>query len=131
MLDERDRQYVQRFDAQQAAVVAALAAAKEAVTKAENASDKRFESVNEFRKTLDDQTKTFLTRDAYSSAHKALEDQVAASAAAIASLDNRIVQLTSASSGAGDAARWLGWIVALCVGGIAIIGFFRSRPLTK
>ncbi len=61
-IDERDRQYSQRFDAQEKAVAAALAAAKEAVTKAEAAAEKRFDSVNEFRNTLKDQTATFLTR---------------------------------------------------------------------
>ena len=35
---------------------------KEAVTKAENATEKRFESVNEFRETLNTQQKTFVTR---------------------------------------------------------------------
>ncbi len=46
----------------QEAIAAALAAAEKAVTKAEEASSKRFESVNEFRQTLSDQTATFLTR---------------------------------------------------------------------
>ncbi len=63
VIDERDRQYGQRFDAQEKAVAAALAAAKEAVTKAEVAAEKRFDSVNEFRNTLKDQTGTFVTRN--------------------------------------------------------------------
>lgn len=62
IVNERDRQYGQRFDAQEKAVAAALAAAKEAVVKAEAASEKRFDSVNEFRNTLKDQTATFITR---------------------------------------------------------------------
>lgn len=45
------------------AIRAALDAAATAVSKAENATEKRFESVNEFRKTLTDQTATFPTRD--------------------------------------------------------------------
>lgn len=74
ILDERDRQYAQRFAAQQEAVAAALqaakeavanalSAAKEAVSKAEDASNKRFEGVNEFRNTLSDQAEKFITRD--------------------------------------------------------------------
>jgi len=62
LLSERDRQYAQRFDAQEKAVASALAAAKEAVLKAEAASDRRFESVNEFRQTLTDQAATFAPR---------------------------------------------------------------------
>lgn len=64
--------------AQEKAVAAALAATKEAVLKAETASEKRFESVNEFRKTLSDQTNTFLPRPEYVANHKALEDKIQA-----------------------------------------------------
>ena len=41
----------------------ALQAAEKAVTKAELAAEKRFESVNEFRNQLKDQTGTFITRN--------------------------------------------------------------------
>lgn len=71
------KEYVQqRFTDQDVAVQAALLAAKEAVLKAENASEKRFESVNEFRQQLSDQTNTFLPRPEYNAQHKALEDKV-------------------------------------------------------
>jgi hypothetical protein len=40
----------------------ALDAAEKAVLKAEQASEKRFEGVNEFRQTLTDQATTFITR---------------------------------------------------------------------
>jgi hypothetical protein len=46
LLDEADKRYQQRFDAQTKAIDAALQAAKEAVTKAETANDKRFECVS-------------------------------------------------------------------------------------
>lgn len=48
--------------AQKEAVLAALNAAEQAVAKAEAASEKRFESVNEFRAALGDQTRTFMPR---------------------------------------------------------------------
>jgi len=51
LLSERDKQ-----------IALALNSAEKAVTKAETATEKRFESVNEFRLTLSDQTKTFVTR---------------------------------------------------------------------
>lgn len=60
------------FAAQEKATAAALAAAKEAVAKAEVASDKRFESVNEFRGQLKDQAGTFLARPEYLSEHLTL-----------------------------------------------------------
>lgn len=62
----------------QKAVGAALQAAKEAVLKAEIATEKRFESVNEFRKTLSDQTSSFLPRPEYDANHQALEDKIQA-----------------------------------------------------
>jgi uncharacterized membrane protein YfbV (UPF0208 family) len=73
LLAEMDLRYQQRFDAQGAALTAALLAAKEAVqtaltaaekavTKAETANEKRFEAVNEFRATLSDQASTFPSR---------------------------------------------------------------------
>jgi hypothetical protein len=46
------------------AIDAALAAAEKAVQKAEMASERRFEGVNEFRQTLSDQAGTFATKDA-------------------------------------------------------------------
>ena len=53
----------QRFKAQEQAVTFALQSAEKAVTKAELAAEKRFESVNEFRDQLKDQTGTFITRN--------------------------------------------------------------------
>lgn len=58
------------------AVNAALTSAKEAVTKAEAAAEKRFEGVNEFRRTLSDQAALFLPRTEYHQAHVNLEDRV-------------------------------------------------------
>jgi hypothetical protein len=60
------------FAAQEKATAAALAAAKEAVAKAEVASDKRFESVNEFRGQLKDQASTFVLHSEYLSDHAAV-----------------------------------------------------------
>ncbi len=47
------------------AVQAALKSAETAVNKAENAAERRFASVNEFRQTLSDQTKSFVTTDRF------------------------------------------------------------------
>jgi hypothetical protein len=58
------------------AVTAALTAAKEAVNKAEIATEKRFESVNEFRGQLADQSSNLLPRAEYASQHKAIEDKI-------------------------------------------------------
>jgi hypothetical protein len=60
--DERDRRYEQRFLAQEQAAKIAIDAANKALDKADSATANRFESVNEFRQTLTDQTATFMPR---------------------------------------------------------------------
>lgn len=73
LIAANDKRYDQRFEAaqkaidvglsgQKIAVDAALAAADRAVTKAELATEKRFEGVNEFRSTLSDQQRTLIPR---------------------------------------------------------------------
>lgn len=87
LLAERDLRYQRQFEALQAAVNAlsvltdakfvtfrtlidsqaekvalALASADKAVSKAEMATERRFDSVNEFRQTLSDQAAQFVTR---------------------------------------------------------------------
>jgi hypothetical protein len=49
--------------ASEKAISAAMAAAEKAVTKAEVAAEKRFDSVNEFRAAMKDQTANFADRD--------------------------------------------------------------------
>lgn len=72
-LDERYATQTKALDAAFAAakeaVTAALAAAETAVAKAEAAADRRFESVNEFRGQLNDQSRTFISRDESLSRH--------------------------------------------------------------
>jgi hypothetical protein len=51
-----------RFAAIEKAVIAALAAADRATTKAEAATEKRFEGVNEFRESLADQARDLMPR---------------------------------------------------------------------
>lgn len=62
ILREMDTRYQQRFEAQQREVQAALTAADRAVTKAEVAAEKRFDSVNEFRGLVADQQRTLMPR---------------------------------------------------------------------
>lgn len=73
LITSNDLRYQQRFEtqetnlitaitAQEKAVAAALQAAKEAVTKAEIAAEKRFDAVNEFRGQLADQARGFMPR---------------------------------------------------------------------
>lgn len=64
VIEEMDRRYVAMSAAQERATKVALEAQEKAILKAEAAAEKRFDSVNEFRKTLTDQAGTFATREA-------------------------------------------------------------------
>ena len=54
--------YEERFTAMDEKTSLALAGSEKAVSKAETATEKRFDAVNEFRGTLSDQTATLLPR---------------------------------------------------------------------
>ena len=86
---ETDRRYEQRFAAQEKAVEAALTSAKEAVLKAETASEKRFEGVNEFRATLADQAATLISRAEVEQLFKALNEKVDSVTGRMDRLDGR------------------------------------------
>jgi hypothetical protein len=64
------------FSAQKEAIGAALAAADRAVSKAELATEKRFESVNEFRATLDNQQRTLIPRSEVAVIEKGLQEKI-------------------------------------------------------
>jgi hypothetical protein len=59
---ERDRRYEDRFTAMDEKTSLALTASEKAVSKAETATEKRFDAVNEFRGQLKDQAATLLPR---------------------------------------------------------------------
>jgi hypothetical protein len=64
----------QRMDDADSSIKLALAAAETAVNKAETAAEKRFDSVNEFRKTLSDQTASFVTKDRFQGLDEKVND---------------------------------------------------------
>lgn len=76
IIDERDLRYTERFKATDEKTGLALTASEKAVTKAENATEKRFDSVNEFRGSLKDQASTLLPRAEAEAKFKAYDDKV-------------------------------------------------------
>lgn len=87
------------FDAADRAVAAALESAEKAVAKAEVASDKRFESVNEFRQQLADQTANFPTRNEINVRMDAMQSGVDRNAAQLNSLELRLTSRLDTASG--------------------------------
>jgi hypothetical protein len=119
VISAHDRRYEQRFRDQGAAGESALNAAKEAVLKAEHASEKRFEGVNEFRAALSDQQRTLMPR-------AEAELRMAANEAQIKTLLESRVERRGESRGAQ--AIW-GYIVGAIGLLLAIASFaIRMKP---
>jgi hypothetical protein len=113
------REYIDiRFDAQEKAVQSALASADRAVAKAEAASDKRFEAVNEFRASLNDNTRTLMPRAEYEQAIKAMNEKIDI-------LTNRVNTRDDRGKGMGEI--W-GYIVGAIGLLIALVVLFRGHP---
>ena len=121
LLDERDRQYKQRFEdsekavnaalvAAKEAVNAALAAAKEAVTKAETANEKRLDNVNEFRGQLKDQAATLLPRAEADIRFRSIENEL-----------SKLSDAVLSGTGKFEGAQWLWGIIGALIGGIIAI----------
>lgn len=114
LLEERDRRYAQRFDDQNAAVAAALAAAEKAVVKAETATERRFEGVNEFRSTLADQARDLMPRKESEQLHEA-------AAARLDALERRADREVGRSRGITDSWGAIGIAVGLAIGVAGLI----------
>lgn len=118
--------YSRRFEDLDAKTTLALAAADKAVTKAEIATEKRFEGVNEFRSTLADQAARLMPREEAISKFSTFEKD-------ISSLDKEIQKLREDKSGVTgrelqrdqtrqDISSKQSWLIPmLIVGGIAIV----------
>jgi hypothetical protein len=118
---DQDKAVQAALVAQEKAVSAALAATKEAVIKAETAADKRFESVNEFRAQLTDQTRTFMPRAEMESRSASLGEKLDA-------LDKRLTTTEGRKQGSGDTWKVIAAVIAVS---IPIIGILISIVLTK
>lgn len=92
--------FAERMQAQKEMVALALAAAKEAVTKAEAASERRFAAVNEFRETLADQQRTLMPRLEAQFQIDALRKEVEA-------LKEANMRQTSRGIGQGQVVAWV------------------------
>jgi small-conductance mechanosensitive channel len=120
VLVEKDLRDEQRFNASQQALSAAMAANKElvsaaltsaekAVQKAETANERRFESVNEFRQTLTDQTKEFPTKAVVDGQMSAIREQVSA-------LTGRMDRQDGTKSGWHDGGALLMTVISIAIG---------------
>jgi hypothetical protein len=76
LMEERDRRITERFQAMDEKTSLALTSSKEAVAKAETATEKRFDAVNEFRGQLKDQASTLLPRAEAEAKFRSFDDKL-------------------------------------------------------
>ena len=118
-LEALDRTYAEQVEQVRREVKAALAASDKAITKQELAAEKRFESVNEFRAQLADQSNTFMPREVAD-----------ATFAAILSRLNAIENFQAKESGKGVGAADLRvWALAAItfLGGLVVLANYLAR----
>ncbi len=126
LIDTNESRAIERQAFNDKALTAALAAAKElvstaqtaadrAVQKAEVASEKRFEAVNEFRAAMDDQQRRLMPRQEVEVLLKALNDRIDVISEALTQLGS---QRIGVKEGWGWAVGIIGLVLAL-IGGIA------------
>lgn len=114
IMDERDKRYEQRYDAQTKMVETALAASKEAVLKAENATEKRFEGVNEFRGALQDASNKLISRVEVEAWREQSRDTQA-------SLSSRLQLIEGRSQGLNAGWIYLAGFISIAAGITAIV----------
>jgi hypothetical protein len=86
----------------------ALTAAKEAVGKAEAATERRFENVNEFRATLSDQAQTFVSKAEWQSETRGLAARISTLELAQSAIGGRS---TGFNASWGVIVQLVGWIL--------------------
>jgi hypothetical protein len=76
LLDEAQKRTSDGFAAQEKAVQAALTSAKEAVIKAELATERRFENSNEWRNTVETLQRTYMPRTEATQMNMAITEKI-------------------------------------------------------
>ncbi len=110
-------------EAQQNALTLALTNVEKAVHKTDEAVERRFASVNEFRQALTDQTHTFIPRSEYTVQIKALSERADVMSQRMAGVDTQLAAAAGKSQGFGTAG---GLFYAVIIAASAIIGIFLS-----
>jgi hypothetical protein len=109
----------QRFDAMKEMVDTAFQTAQTAINKAEEATEKRFEGVNEFRAALSDQALQFVQKQTLTALTQKLEAQIERNREDLDQLSKRID--LSEGQAAGSRLTW-GNMAALVATAAAFIG---------
>jgi len=118
-IDELKARMDERASAQTQAIQAALLSAEKAVSKAEAATEKRFDSVNEFRAQLADQAGQFMPREVAEAQSMEFRNQ-------ISTLTSRLDAITAVQVAAQRSlAVWL-TVAALVISAVVVIANILS-----
>ena len=122
LMAERDLRHQQRYEASCHALDSALGCAKDAITKAEAAYEKRFDNTNQWKQTFSELSGKMVTRMEYSSAYDALKDK-------IEEVSGRIKVIEGKSTGIGTSVGVVMAVAALLISLMfGAINFTRSTP---
>jgi hypothetical protein len=127
LMDERDRRYGERFDAQEKAVSAALAAqeklgatvnmaSEKAIAKAEDAQNQYNVRSNEFRGALDDAQKVLLPRAEADQRFKAIEEKIDEVKENFQIVQNFIAKYGGATESKREDRTQGQWVVGIIIG---------------
>ena len=127
--------YARRFEDLESKTTMALTASDKAVTKAEIATEKRFEGVNEFRATLADQATRLMPREESLSKFAAIEKDITALNKEVQALREQRSSISARElerdQSRQDVTTRHSWLIPmLIVGGIAIINLVLNIFLT-
>jgi predicted nucleic acid-binding Zn-ribbon protein len=116
-------------DAQRNALTLALANVEKAVHKTDEAVERRFAGVNEFRQALTDQTNTFIPRSEHSVQFRAMNERADILSARMAAMDTQLATIMGKSQGVGVAGAvvYAGILAVTAVVGILISVFLRGH----
>lgn len=137
LMEERDRRYENQFKAQDDKTSLALASSKEAVNKAETATEKRFEGVNEFRAALSDNAAMLIPRSEAQSRFASMEEKMQAMKESQNVVREELMKEVhslreSRSESGGKSATWM-LVIALLSGilGSVVSGLIVSYLMSK
>ncbi len=122
LMAERDLRYQERHEASRDAVKMAFECSQHAITKAETAYEKRFDSNNEWKQTFSELSGKMVTRTEYSAAHELIKDK-------IEEVGGRVKTIEGKSSGIGTSLGVVLAVAALIISlAFGAINFMRSTP---
>jgi hypothetical protein len=119
-----DRRYDERFRESERAFQAALESAKEAVLKAEAASEKRFAGLNELRGAMEDQQRLYMPRSEAEIRMRAIEEQGAIAA-------KQLSGLMGQKTGGRETWGWVFGAAALALTVVGAIIVFATTIMVK